>query len=138
MESEVIAGRPRPRGKYPHYKRAGDFIFVSGTTARRPDDTFPGVETDERGTTRIDIRAQTRMVLESIREILRAAEADLADCVRLTTYLTNMKDFAGYNEAYGEFFDYTGPARATVGVSELAHPHAVIEIEAVAYKPVAK
>jgi 2-aminomuconate deaminase len=138
MEGKVIEGRPRPRGKYPHFKRAGDFIFVSGTTARRPDDTFPGVETDERGATRIDIRAQTRAVLESIRAILRAADADLTDCVRITTYLTNMKDFAGYNEAYGEFFDYAGPARATVGVSELAHPHAAIEIEAVAYKPEAK
>jgi 2-aminomuconate deaminase len=138
MESEVIPDRPRPRGKYPHYKRAGDFIFVSGTTARRPDDTFAGVGTDERGATRIDIRAQTRAVLESIRAILRAAGADLGDCVRITTYLTDMKDFGGYNEAYGEFFDYTGPARATVGVSELAHPHAAIEIEAVAYKPETK
>jgi 2-aminomuconate deaminase len=135
MEAKVLEGKPRPRGKYPHFKRAGDFIFVSGTTARRPDNTFAGAEVDELGTTRLDIRAQTRAVLENIRAILNAAGADLSDCVQITTYLVNMNDFGGYNEAYAEFFDYTGPARASMAVHQLAHPHALIEIQAVAYKP---
>jgi 2-aminomuconate deaminase len=135
MEGKVLEGKPRPRGKYPHFKRAGDFIFVSGTTARRPDNTFAGAEVDELGTPRLDIHVQTRAVLENIRAILNAAGADLSDCVQITTYLVNMNDFGGYNEAYAEFFDYTGPARASMAVHQLAHPHALIEIQAVAYKP---
>lgn len=138
MESKVLEGRPRPRGKYPHFKRAGDFIFVSGTTARRPDNTFAGAEVDELGTTRLDIRVQTRAVLENIRAILNAAGADLSDCVQIMTFLVNINDFGGYNEAYAEFFDTSGPTRASMAVHQLAHPHALIEIQAVAWRPLAK
>jgi 2-aminomuconate deaminase len=135
MDSKVIDGKPRPRGKYPHFKRAGDFIYVSGTTARRPDNSFAGAEVDELGTMKLDIRVQTRACIENIRDILRAAGADLGDCVSITTYLVDMGDFGGYNEAYGEYFGYDGPARATVAVHQLAHPQIRIEISAVAYKP---
>jgi 2-aminomuconate deaminase len=138
MDSKVIDGKPRPRGKYPHYKRAGDFIYVSGTTSRRADNTFAGAEVDELGTMTLDIRAQTRACIENIRDILRTAGADLSDCVSITTYLVDMGDFGGYNEAYGEYFDYDGPARATVAVHALAHPKIRIEISAVAYRPAAK
>ena len=135
LESKIVEGKAKPRGKYPHLKRAGDFLFVSGTSARRSDNTIAGADADDSGTTRLDIRAQTRAVLENIRDILRSAEAQLEDIVELTTYLVNMNDFAGYNEVYGEYFDYTGPARTTVAVHELPHPHLLIEIRAVAYKP---
>ncbi len=134
-DSQVIAGKAKPRGRFPHYKRAGDFIHVSGTSSRRPDNSFAGVEVDEMGVTKLDIRAQTRAVLENIRDILQEAGADLADLVSLTTYLVNMNDFGGYNECYGEFFDYDGPSRTTVAVHQLPHPHLLIEIQAVAYKP---
>ncbi|MDB5804691.1 MAG: Endoribonuclease [Betaproteobacteria bacterium] len=137
MSSEVIAGRARPRGKYPHYRRAGDFIFVSGTSSRRPDNTFAGASADAAGTMQLDIREQTRAVIENIRDVLKSAGAELSDCVEVTSFLVDMGDFGGYNEVYGEFFDYDGPARTTVAVHQLPHPHLRIEIKAVAYKPLA-
>ena len=134
-DAKVLAGQARPRGKYPHYKRAGDFIFVSGTSSRRPDNTFAGAEADDMGTVTLDIRAQTRAVIENIADILKEAGATLHDLVQVTAYLVNMNDFGGYNEVYGEFFDETGPARTTVAVHQLPHPHILIEIQAVAYVP---
>lgn len=124
-----------PRGKYPHIKRAGDFLFVSGTSARRADNTIAGAGADTLGTTHLDIREQTRAVIQNIREILQSAGAQLQDVVELSAYLVNMNDFAGYNEVYGEFFGYDGPARTTVAVHQLPHPHLLIEIKAMAYKP---
>jgi 2-aminomuconate deaminase len=135
VESQVVDGKAKPRGKYPHVKRAGDFLFVSGTSARRADNTIAGAEVDSMGTARLDIRSQTRAVLENVRDILRARGADLKDVVEVTSYLVSMNDFAGYNEVYGEYFGYDGPARTTVAVHQLPHPHLLIEIRAVAYKP---
>jgi 2-aminomuconate deaminase len=135
VESKVIADKAKPRGKYPHIKRAGDFLFVSGTSARRADNTIAGAEVDEFGTTHLDIRAQTRAVIENIRDILRSSGARLDDVVEVTTYLINMNDFAGYNEVYGEYFGYDGPARTTVAVHQLPHPHLLVEIRAMAYRP---
>jgi 2-aminomuconate deaminase len=134
-ESKVVDGKAAPRGKYPHIKRAGDFLFVSGTSARRSDNSIAGAEVDPLGTTRLDIRLQTRAVIENIRDILRSADARLDDVVEMSTYLVNMNDFAGYNEVYGEFFGYNGPARTTVAVHQLPHPHLLIEIRATAFKP---
>jgi 2-aminomuconate deaminase len=133
--SQVVEGKAAPRGKYPHVKRAGDFLFVSGTSARRADNTIAGAEADALGTTRLDIRQQTRAVIQNIQDILASAGARLADVVEVSTYLVNMNDFAGYNEVYGEYFGYDGPARTTVAVHQLPHPHLLIEIKAVAYKP---
>ena len=135
LESKVVEGKASPRGKYPHIKRAGDFLFVSGTSARRSDNTIAGAEVDALGTTKLDIREQTRAVIENIRDILRSAGAGLQDVVEISAYLVNMNDFAGYNEVYGEFFGYDGPARTTVAVHQLPHPHLLIEIKATAYKP---
>ena len=135
VESRVIDGKARPRGKYPHLKRAGDFLFVSGTSARRADNTIAGAEVDELGTTRLDIREQTKSVIENVRDILSSVNAGLEDVVELTTYLVNMNDFAGYNQVYGEYFGHDGPARTTVAVHQLPHPHLLIEIRAMAYKP---
>jgi 2-aminomuconate deaminase len=134
-ESKVVEGKAFPRGKYPHVKRAGDFLFVSGTSARRADDTIAGAEVDSLGAARLDIRAQTRAVIENIGEILHSVGAQLRDVVEVSTYLVSMNDFAGYNEVYGEFFGYDGPARTTVAVHQLPHPHLLIEIRATAYKP---
>jgi 2-aminomuconate deaminase len=135
VSGRVIAGRAKPRGKYPHVKRAGDFLFVSGTSARRADHSIVGAEVDEWGTTRLDIRAQTKAVIENVRDILKEVDAQLEDGVEVTSYLVNMNDFAGYNEVYGEYFGYDGPARTTVAVHQLPHPHLLIEIRAMAYKP---
>ncbi|MFY9911430.1 MAG: RidA family protein [Candidatus Sulfotelmatobacter sp.] len=132
---KVVEGKAPPRGKYPHVKRAGDFLFVSGTSARRADNTIAGTKVDSRGAVRLDIRIQTRAVIENIRDILNAVGAQLEDVVEMCTYLVNMNDFEGYNEVYGEFFGYNGPARTTVAVHQLPHPQLLIEIKAMAYKP---
>ncbi|MBB3181522.1 RidA family protein [Variovorax sp. Sphag1AA] len=133
----VVAGKARPRGRFPHVKRAGDFLFVSGTSSRRPDNSFVGVQVDEMGVTQLDIRAQTRAVIENIRDILASEGAGLSDLVETQVFLVNMNDFGGYNEAWAEYFDYDGPTRTTVAVHQLPHPHLLIEIKAVAYRPLA-
>src|SRR5271165_4923092 len=86
-ESKVVEGKATPRGRFPHIKRAGDFLFVSGTSARRADNTIAGAEADTLGTTHLDIRAQTRAVIENIRDILASAGAGLRDLVEISTYL---------------------------------------------------
>jgi len=134
-ESRLLADRAKPRGRYPHAKRVGDFIFVSGTSARQKDNSIAGATVDEFGTTSLDIRAQTAAVLDNIDGILSAFDAGLADVVEITTYLVNMNDFGGYNAVYAEYFDYDGPARTTVAVHQLPHPHLLIEIKALAYVP---
>ncbi len=133
-ESKVVAGKAKPRGKFPHVKIAGDFIFVSGTSSRLPDNTFAGVEVDEMGTTNLDIRVQTRAVIENIRDILQSVGAELSDVVDVSSFLVNMNDFGGYNEVYGQFFGYDGPTRTTVAVHQLPHPHLLIEMKVTAYK----
>ncbi|GIJ34504.1 RidA family protein [Micromonospora sediminimaris] len=127
----VVPGMATPRGRFPHVKLSGDLIFVSGTSSRRPDNTIVGAAVDPMGVTDLDIRAQTRAVIENIRDILHSVGADLTDLVQLTTYLVNMNDFGGYNEVYAEYFDETGPTRTTVAVHQLPHPHLLIEIQAV-------
>ena len=134
-ESKVIANKAKPRGKFPHARRVGDFIFVSGTSARRADNSIAGAAVDAMGTTRLDINVQTRAVLDNIDSILDEFDAGLADVVEISSFLVNMNDFAGYNEVYGEYFDYDGPTRTTVAVHQLPHPHLLIEIKAIAYKP---
>jgi 2-aminomuconate deaminase len=131
-DAKVVAGKATPRGRFPHVKVAGGFAFVSGTSSRLPDNTIAGASVDEFGTTTLDIRVQTRAVLENIRDILGAVGAGLEDVVSVTTYLVSMNDFGGYNEVYGEFFDEGGPARTTVAVHQLPHPQLLIEIQAVA------
>lgn len=135
-DSQVISGKAKPRGTFPHYKRAGDLVFVSGTSSRRPDNSFAGVDVDEMGTTNLDISTQTRTVIENIGDILIEAGGSLSDVVEISTYLVNMNDFGGYNRVYSEFFDESGPSRTTVAVHQLPHPHLLIEIKAVAYCPV--
>ncbi len=135
MESKVLKENAQPLGKYPHVKRVGDFIYVSGTSSRRNDNTHVGAEKDESGVWQLDIRLQTEAVIKNIQGLIQSMDADLADIVDMTTFLVDMKDFAGYNEVYGQFFDHTGPTRTTVAVHQLPHPNLLIEIKAVVYKP---
>lgn len=122
-ESLVVPGKATPRGRYPHVKVVGDLVFVSGTSSRRPDDTIAGIG---------DVRVQTRAVIENIRDLLGAVGCGLGDLVQVTSYLVDMADFGGYNEAYAEYFDHDGPTRTTVAVRELPHPDLLIEIQAIA------
>src|SRR5580700_2992 len=137
-ESKVVPGKAQPRGKYPHVKRAGDYLFVSGTSSRRADNTIAGAEVDPLGSTQLDIRAQTRAVIQNISDILATVGANLTDLVEISSYLVNMNDFAGYNEVYNQYFNEYGPARTTVAVHQLPHPHLLIEMKAIAYKPLAE
>ena len=125
-----------PRGAYPHVKVVGDFIFVSGTSSRRADNSIAGVDIiDEMGTKRLNIETQTREVLKNIDRNLQKVGVSLKDVVDVSTFLVNMNDFAGYNKAYAEFFNATtGPARTTVAVHQLPHPDFVVEIKVTAYK----
>jgi len=125
-----------PRGAYPHTKRVGDFIFVSGTSSRRADNSIAGVEIiDAMGTKKLDAAVQTREVLQNIDKNLAKEGASLADVVDVTSFLVNMNDFADYNKAYAEFFNpKNGPTRTTVAVHQLPHTDLVVEIKVVAYK----
>jgi 2-aminomuconate deaminase len=125
-----------PRGAYPHVKVVADFIFVSGTSSRRADNTIAGVVIiDEMGTKKLDSYLQTKAVLENIDRNLKTVGASIKDVVDVSTFLVNMNDFAGYNKAYAEFFDKeTGPTRTTVAVHQLPHPDLVVEIKVTAYK----
>jgi 2-aminomuconate deaminase len=133
-DSTVVDGLAAPRGRFPHVKVAGEFIFVSGTSSRKADNSFVGATVDAMGTASLDIRAQTRAVIENVGTILRGLGAGLEDVVQVTTYLTSMNDFGGYNEIYGEYFDATGPARTTVAVHQLPHPLLLIEIQVIAHR----
>ena len=133
-KGKLIKHKATPRGKFPHVKRVGDFIFVSGTSSRRTDNTFEGVEVDEFGTTKLDIKAQTKAVLENINDILKEEGASLKDIVDVSSFLVNMNDFGGYNEIYAQYFDYDGPTRTTVAVHQLPHPHLLVENKVTAYK----
>jgi 2-aminomuconate deaminase len=89
------------------------------------------------GTKRLDIKAQTKAVLDNIASNLEKAGASMDDVVDVTSFLVNMNDFAGYNEAYAEYFNAeTGPARTTVAVHQLPHPDLVVEIKVMAYRKV--
>lgn len=136
-QSDVVDGKAKPLGRFPHFRRAGDFIFVSGTSSRRPDNSYEGVEIAEDGRVRLDIAAQTRAVIHNIRDILRAAGADLGDVVEISSFLVDMQDFPAYNAVYGEYFGFDGPTRTTVAVHQLPHPHLLVEMKAVAWKPLA-
>ena len=135
-ESIILNDRAGALAQYPHAKRVGDLIFVSGVSSRRPDNSHEGVTIHEDGSVDLDITVQTHAVIKNIQVILKAAGADLEDVVDMTTFLMKMSDFKSYNAVYNEYFQAAqGPSRTTVAVSELPHPNLLIEMKAIAYKP---
>lgn len=136
MSGKVLDHKAAPLGNYPHVRQVGDFIYVSGTSSRRRDNTHVGAEQDENGYWHLDIRAQTKAVIENIGELLQSVGAELSNLVDVTTFLVDMKDFKAYNEVYGTYFNsQTGPTRTTVAVHQLPHPNLLIEMKAIAYLP---
>jgi len=135
MNSKVLKDKAQPLGHYPHVKRVGDFIYVSGSSSRRPDNTHVGAVQNPDGTWALDIGLQTEAVIKNIESLLSSMDADLSHVIDITTFLMDMKDFPIYNRVYGQFFDHTGPTRTTVAVRQLPHPNLLIEIKAVAYMP---
>jgi len=131
--SVLVPGRTTPLGAYPHVRVAGDLVFVSGTSARQPDNVVEGATVGPDGQLRTDIRVPTRAVLANISAVLAAVDLTLDDVVDITSFLLTMDDFEGYNEVYAEHFTMEhGPARTTIAVHQLPHPHLAIEIKAVA------
>ena len=129
MSDELV----RPRGAFPHLRISDGLAFVSGTSSRRPDNTIEGAEVDECGTVALDMATQTRAVLTNVERVLGTVGLDRGDLVDVTTFLVNMNDFGPYNDAWGVFFaGHEGPARTTVAVHQLPHPHLLLEIKATA------
>jgi 2-aminomuconate deaminase len=133
--NKTIENKAKPLGKYPHIKRVGDFLYISGTSSRRADNTHEGVQIHKDGTISLDIKAQTTAVLNNINDILKVENSSLLDVIDITTFLVKMDDFKAYNEVYATFFSENPPTRTTVAVYQLPHPNLLIEIKAIAYKP---
>lgn len=134
----IILGDDRAQalGRYPHARKVGNLLFLSGTSSRRADNTHAGAEVGEDGGVTLDIHVQTEAVIENMRGILRAAGLELSHLVDVTTYLVDMKHFGGYNEVYNRYFDkQTGPARTTLAVHQLPHPNLLIEMKGIAAYP---
>ena len=128
---------PPPVGPYPHARRVGDFIFVSGMGPRKPGTKdIPGVELDSSGKVLShDIEKQSHSVIENIRVVLEEAGASLKDVVDVQVFLTHMEeDFQKFNEVYSHYFKEIGATRTTVEVLSLPTPIAV-ELKVIAHKP---
>jgi 2-aminomuconate deaminase len=139
MDGKIVAGKAKPRANYQHGRRAGDFIFVSGTSSRRADNSIAGAETTATGV-KLDVGVQTAAVLDNIADILKAFGAGLEDVCEMQCFLVDMADYAGFNEAWNRYFGPgtnvpNPPTRTTVAVKQLPHPHLAVEIRATAYKP---
>lgn len=121
--SEVIAkGAAAPVGAYPHARKVGNWIFLSGVGPRRPDtNEVPGNRYGDDGELlSYDIAAQCHSVLANIRAVLDAAGALWTDLVDVTVYLTDMKqDFKTFNSIYAEYFTQRRPCRTTIEVNAL-------------------
>jgi 2-aminomuconate deaminase len=121
-------GAPEPVGAYPHARREGDFLFLSGIGPRKPGTReIPGVTFNDEGEViAADIRAQTRSVVENVTAVLQAAGSSLDKVVDVLVFLTDMKrDFEGFNQVYAETLGRYGPTRTTVAVNALPTPIAV-------------
>ena len=137
--SELIhaAQAPRPVGAYPHARRVGQLLFLSGVGPRDArTNAIPGNVHDAGGNlVAYDIEAQCRAVFANVRAILEASGARWEDLVDVTVYLTDMaRDFAAYNRVYAEHFTTAQPCRTTLGITALPTPIA-IELKCVAALP---
>ena len=128
----IAPDKAQPLGRYPHTRKIGPWIFISGTSSRRPDNSYAGADlvNDQ---WQLDIRAQTTAVMENIRHYMQLNGGDLHHLVDVTVFLKDMKDFDAYNEVYNSFFETTGPCRTTIAAADLPKPQILIEIKATAY-----
>lgn len=125
---------PAPVGPYPHARRHGNLLFLSGLGPRPPGGgDIPGVVTDSDGeVTDYDIAAQTHAVFDNVKLVLEDAGAAWSDLLDITVFLTDIKrDFQTFNRIYGDYFDSGGPCRTTVEVNRLPTPIA-IELKCIA------
>ena len=134
-EQQLMSNRaPEPVGAYPHARRVGNLLFLSGVGPRLPGSgEIPGNVVDDDGTLiSYDIAAQCESVFGNVRRIVEDAGARWEDVVDVTVFLTNMKDdFATYNRMYAEAFAACRPTRTTVEIKSLPTPIA-IELKVIA------
>lgn len=135
-ETIKAANAPLPVGAYPHAKKVGDLVFLSGIGPRPPGGgPIPGAQADEAGRIiSVDIEAQCHAVFANVRAVLESAGCDWDDLVDVTVFLTDIeRDFDTYNRVYADYFSADGPCRTTVEVSRLPTPIA-IELKCIAQK----
>lgn len=126
---------PEPVGLYPHARRVGNLVFLSGVGPRKKGSReIPGVTLDEKGNIKAyNIEEQCHSVFQNVRYILEASGSRWENLVDVTVYLTNMKaDFATFNKIYAEYFKDNQPCRTTVEVNALPTPIA-IELKCIAF-----
>ncbi len=136
MDTEKLysSKAPEPVGAYPHARKVGNLLFLSGIGPReRGTKKIPGVTLDETGNiVSYDIEAQCHSVFNNVRTVLEEAGSDWDKMVDVTVFLTNMKaDFATYNRIYAEYFKENQPCRTTVEIKSLPTPIA-IELKVIA------
>ncbi len=125
---------PEPVGNYPHARRVGNLLFLSGVGPRKPNTKkIPGVSLNSNGKiVSYDIETQCKSVFENVRIILEESGSSWDNLVDVTVFLTNMKDdFKLYNKIYGEFFKNNRPCRTTLEIKSLPTPIA-IELKCIA------
>jgi 2-aminomuconate deaminase len=141
MSERVDSKRaPEPVGLYPHARRVGNLLFLSGIGPReRGTKKIPGVELDAQGNLlSSDIEAQCHSVFRNVRAVLEEAGTSWENLVDVTVYLTNMKrDFATYNRLYAEYFKDAQPCRTTIEILSLPTPIS-IELKCIAVMPEGK
>ncbi len=135
MNATVLAASaPAPVGAYPHARRVGNLLFLSGVGPRMPgSNAIPGnVHAADGSLAAYDIEAQCRQVFANVRAVLEASGGRWQDLVDVTVYLTDMaRDFATYNRVYAEYFTDAQPCRTTLGITALPTPIA-IELKCIA------
>jgi 2-aminomuconate deaminase len=137
-EKISTSNAPKPVGSYPHARRVGELLFLSGVGPRvagsdKNDSAVPGLKLDHNGNfIEFDFEAQCRSVFDNVRKILEASESSWDNLVDVTVFLVNMKrDFHVYNKIYAEYFKENQPCRTTVEISSLPTPIA-IELKCIA------
>lgn len=130
----MSSGAPKPVGLYPHARRVGNLLFLSGIGPRDPKtDGVPGLAQSPSGNyLEFDFEAQCHSVFTNVRTVLESSGAKWEDLVDVTVFLVNMeRDFHTYNSVYAEYFKDNQPCRTTVGISALPTPIA-IELKCIA------
>lgn len=132
---KIIAhSAPKPVGAYPHARKVGNLLFLSGIGPRHPEtNEIPGLERTEMGNFKtFDFEAQCHQVFQNVAKVLEDSGASWDDLVDVTVFLTDMqRDFMTYNRIYAEYFKDNQPCRTTVGIDSLPTPIS-IELKCIA------
>ncbi len=135
MSNEKITTNkaPKPVGLYPHARKVGNLLFLSGIGPRTVNDEIPGLQLDKNGNfITFDFEAQCRNVFDNVRIVLEESGSSWDKLVDVTIFLVNMKrDFHTYNKVYAEYFKEAQPCRTTLEINSLPTPIA-IEIKCIA------